>query len=873
MSAELLPAALAGPGHRSSLPLSANSTVGELALPVRVLDPDTPAPEVDELLRCDQGLSSVVVAGLDGPELISRSAFEFQMAGRLGYGRALYSRRSIADMLAPGTLVLAHDMLLGAAAKAVLARPGRRRYDDAVVLGPGPRVAVLAVTPVFEQLALHFAHRALHDALTGLPNRLLLAEHVRALTGGSQRVPVPRSGRPGEQGAPALLYVDLDGFKAVNDSLGHGAGDAVLTQFAERLSDICRPGDVVARLGGDEFAVLLASAVRPEQAMAVADRIVLAAASPFLIADAVVQVGASVGVTTIDGAAAEEARRPVEVLLREADAAMYRAKSHGRGRAEAFDAARDDALVGSRQRSQTMNRELRDALNTGALELHYQPKIVLASRRVIEFEALARWRHPSRGWISPTEFIPAAEASGLIYQLGVWALTQACAQGRRWTAQLHAEDPTLNSPIIAVNVSPHQLGDPRFVDDVAGVLARTGFAADRLCLEVTESVATDDVAGAVRRLQALRELGVQIALDDFGTGFSSLNLMRQLPLDWIKIDRSFIDSVDVDPTSVVLVRLVIEAAHSLGLKVCAEGIERGGQAEQLIAMGCDAAQGYLFGVPAPADLIDPRPCGLVVAHPEPLTAGGTSRSPAPLLTGPGQLVTLTSSDGVLTYVSAESVRMLGYQPADMVGQQASAFLHHGDAARPTADLPGEAEPPTATAIYRLRHAETGRDVWVETHSQTIAGRRSGAPTQVLTTATEVTGRVQAERELSDRDRRLQAAFDAASVGMAILDADGRWLQTNLALSRITGHCAQALAGRLVHDLSHPDDLAAGVTLLADTIHGTRQGYQHRSRLRHADGQYLWVDLTVSAVRDGDQPTYLILQIQDLTASVNRAGSG
>lgn len=593
------------------------ATVGALAVDVGVVPPEMPVVEVDQLFRHDDHLRCVVVDASDGPQLLSRAALERELTGRLGYGRALQAYRTVGALVdGQSSLVLDADTPLDQASRAFLGRPSGSRYDDAIVLSPSGKVRVVSVTPVFEDLNVHFEHRSMHDALTGLPNRLLLAEHVH--TAVARHRPAPGSTQP------ALLFIDLDGFKLVNDDHGHTVGDALLKMFAHRLGDLVRPGDVVARLGGDEFAVLLTDGAHRDQAVSVAERVVMAAAAPFLIDSHVLHIGASVGVALFETTTALT-RSPVEVLLQQADEAMYLAKRSGRGRAHLYDTTAAD--IGRDHRAGAgLLRDLRTAIDTNNLELHYQPKVTLPGGHVTGMEALLRWQHPRRGWISPAEFIPLAERTGLINDIGTWVLHRVCAQIAEWTQDITAEGGNLQTPLVAVNVSPRQLAQPNFVTEVAHILATHHVAADRLEIEITETAAIDDLTTTTTVLQGLRELGVTLSLDDYGTGYSSLTLMRELPLDCVKIDKSFVDRLDADPSAAVIVRLVIEASHSLGLTVCAEGVERVEQLEHLVALGCDTAQGYLLGVPAPAHRTDPRPRTLdVVTAPNSETAPWSGR--------------------------------------------------------------------------------------------------------------------------------------------------------------------------------------------------------------------------------------------------------
>lgn len=607
---------------------------------VPLLGADAMAPDVDRLFRDDEDLGSVVVRTGDDCRLLSRTRFEHHMAGRLGFGRAVYARRSIATMLPPHTLHLDAACDLGSAARAVLSRPEARRYEDLVVgdVDPGRQVAgVVPVRALLEELARQLAHNSLHDPLTGLPNRRLLAEHLRVI-------------ESADAGPPVLLYVDLDRFKPVNDTYGHLAGDAVLSDFAGRLRSIVGGRGVAARIGGDEFALLL-SEVGPAQAMAVAEQVVLAANSPFLVGEEVISVGASVGVAGL-GADHGQVHQidGVEVLLRRADAAMYRAKRGGRNRVvRAEEADRDVSLA----------HRLRLALESPVppLEVHFQAIGDLRSGRTAGVECLARWRDPVLGQVGPAEFVPEAERLGLIGHLSRHVLGVAAKRAARWGTGLRGR--------VSVNVSPLWLAEDDVVDQVLGILAAAGLPPDRLVAEITESAAVGDTAAAVTRLDELRRRGVLVALDDFGTGASSLTLLRRLPVDLVKIDREFIERIDDDLTDTALVRMIVEAAHLSGRLVCAEGVERPSQLEALAAAGCDLAQGFLLHRPAPGG--DEAPA--VASGLRALTAG---RRPAAL--GAGELTLVVDSAGRISYASSASTALLGHHPTALVGRHLADLL-------------------------------------------------------------------------------------------------------------------------------------------------------------------------------------------------------
>jgi diguanylate cyclase (GGDEF)-like protein/PAS domain S-box-containing protein len=429
------------------------------------------------------------------------------------------------------------------------------------------------------------AHQAAHDPLTGLPNRLHFVERLgRELTGADRR-----------RGRLAVLFLDLDRFKVVNDSLGHSAGDRLLVAVADRLSAVMGPSDVVARFGGDEFTIMCHDVSSEETVELIAERIAQAIARPVALMEGEVFVTASIGIA-MSGTGADTP----ETLLRNADAAMYRAKERGRDRAELFDArehhrAVDDLRTGN---------ELHRAIERGELRVHYQPMIDLATGRLFGFEALIRWEHPERGLVPPMEFVPLAEETGLIVPLGVWALEQACMQAVRWHEA--APDDALLS--MSVNLSPRQLAEPALPNDVARVLHDTGIQPSALWLEITESTLMRDAESALSALGALQALGLHLAVDDFGTGYSSLAYLERLPVEALKIDRSFTAGVGARKDSTAIVGAVVGLARALQLSTVAEGIETPEQFQQLRAMGCEIGQGYLFGPARPAEAygVDPR---------------------------------------------------------------------------------------------------------------------------------------------------------------------------------------------------------------------------------------------------------------------------
>ncbi|WP_051223239.1 putative bifunctional diguanylate cyclase/phosphodiesterase [Conexibacter woesei] len=423
------------------------------------------------------------------------------------------------------------------------------------------------------------AHRATHDPLTGLPNR-------PAFVGQVERALDRRRDDAHAQGRVAVMFVDIDDFKLVNDSLGHGAGDRLLEAVAQRLTEALRPQDVVARFGGDEFTVLVADVIDEADARRVAERLAAALVPPIDLDGESRFVTASVGLA-IGGDGYGDA----DQLLQDADAAMYRAKANGKARCDTFD----DSLRADAIRRLALESGLREALAHDELTLHYQPQVRLPDGLITGAEALIRWQHPDLGAVSPAEFIPMAERLGVIEEIGAWVVRTACAEAVAWGR---------DDLEIAVNVSPRQLSTPEFADIVRDALARSGLDAHRLCLEVTETALLADVEAAHAMLARLRELGVLLAVDDFGVGHASLRHLRQLlPVDVLKIDKSFVDGLAEDREDAAIISAVVRLAEGLGLDCIAEGVETAEQAEALSAMGCSNAQGWHFARPMPAEAI------------------------------------------------------------------------------------------------------------------------------------------------------------------------------------------------------------------------------------------------------------------------------
>jgi diguanylate cyclase (GGDEF)-like protein len=421
-------------------------------------------------------------------------------------------------------------------------------------------------------------HQALHDSLTSLANRVLFTDHVEQALNRLSR----------DDHSVAVLFLDLDDFKTVNDSLGHAAGDDLLVAVAHRLRGACRPGDSVARLGGDEFAVLLERIAYPGEAVDVAERVISRVGEPFFVDSQEINTRVSIGI-----AFGSYGHEPTQ-LLRNADAAMYAAKKRGKGHCRVFEAGMHTEMI----RRLELQSDLQRAIERGELSVEYQPIVIIATGEITGFEALIRWSHPSRGETMPSAFVPFAEETGLIVELGGWVLREACRQAGRW------EHSTSRGKLtVSVNLSPRQLMAPDLVSDIQKALEDFSVDPARLVLEITENVLMKE--GVHATLDELKKLGVGLAIDDFGTGYSSLSYLDRLPVDIIKVDKSFVDRLaDGTADESPLVRTVIGLGESLGLQTIVEGIETAGQYERLKELGCEMGQGFFLAEPLTVDALN-----------------------------------------------------------------------------------------------------------------------------------------------------------------------------------------------------------------------------------------------------------------------------
>ena len=508
------------------------------------------------------------VLGFDPDERVGRSLYDSVHTADLSWIRSLVadvSRREGAEVTAEFRAAHAD---------------GSWRWLEATIknLAADPAVGGIVVNyrDVTERRSLEnqLRHQAFHDALTGLPNRALLLDRLEHALTRARREPA----------SLAVLFLDLDDFKAVNDSLGHQAGDELLVAVAERVRHCLRDADTCARMGGDEFAIVLEDAVDLPDSVRVGERILASLREPFRIAEKTVHIQGSVGVAAYDGP-----DQTADEMLRLADVAMYAAKSRGKDRLTVYQAVVHSVAIDRHQ----LRADLHAALENGQLNLLYQPIVALSDWRVLGAEALLRWNHPMRGVIGPAEFVPLAEESGLVVAIGRWVIGEACRQVRAWRdARRGGEE--LN---VSVNVSGRQVADVGLAAFVAEALREHALEPQALTLEITESVLLDDADTVVTWLHQLKALGIRLAIDDFGTGYSSLSYLRFLPVDALKIDRAFVAEVETSEPERAVVRSIVSLSQVLGLQTVAEGIETDGQLAELRAMGAQLGQGYLFAEP------------------------------------------------------------------------------------------------------------------------------------------------------------------------------------------------------------------------------------------------------------------------------------
>ncbi|MEZ0315803.1 MAG: EAL domain-containing protein, partial [Methylophilaceae bacterium] len=484
----------------------------------------------------------------------------------------------------PVDVVLAHGVICGLANHTLLVSKNGTEYDiedsaapildhDGTMLGV---VLVFHDTSDTKKMAHKMTYLAEHDFLTDLPNRLLLNDRIKqALNSASRR-----------HGKAALMFLDIDHFKKINDTLGHAVGDQLLVQFSKKLQACLRNTDTISRQGGDEFVILLPEIPDNFAAAEIAEKLIEVTKNSFIIDSHELFISASIGIAVYpdDG-------KNADLLTKHADAAMYHAKGVGRNNYQFFNAEMTQRVA----EQLSLENFLQKAVEHNELVLFYQPKVSIKTGKIIGVEALLRWQHPEWGMIAPDRFIPVAEDSGLIRPIGNWVLREACRQNRAW------QDMGLPEIPVAVNLSVVELRQPNFVQEVMRVLLQSGMAPSHLEIEVTESIAIKEFTEVIGWLQTLKEMGVRLSIDDFGTGYSSLSYLKRLPIDTIKIDKSFIRDIGIDLNDAAIVTAIISMSHSLKLAVIAEGVETTEQLDFLKQHDCDEIQGYFFSRPLPAD--------------------------------------------------------------------------------------------------------------------------------------------------------------------------------------------------------------------------------------------------------------------------------
>jgi diguanylate cyclase (GGDEF)-like protein/PAS domain S-box-containing protein len=547
----------------------------------------------EERLRALVRHSSDVVAVIDASSRVQWVAESVERV--LGHHAAAITGRPLSDLVHPDDAhramrflqhALEHEHAIERESLRLRTSTGAFRHVELMaenrLADPLVDGILINLRDVSQRIALEeqLRHQAFHDTLTGLANRALFEDRLTQALARERR----------HDGTMAVLFVDLDDFKTVNDTLGHAVGDALLQAVAVRLENILRPEDTAGRLGGDEFAVLIEELGDPAEALAVADRIQAAFTLPFEIGERSITAGVSIGV------ACPAPTTAPDDLLRNADVAMYAAKERGKGQAAEFEPEMYARVV---ERVQ-LNSDLDAALDNGEFALVYQPLVDLGTEAMVGVEALLRWHHPERGLVGPDRFIPLAETSGLIVPIGRWVLRTACEQLREW----HGTHPAARTLELSVNVSTRQLADPAFPSEVRSIVADTGIDPGKLTLEITERLLADDSDFMLRQLDELKAIGVRLAIDDFGTGYSALSYLRTFPVDLLKIDRSFMGGIVDDEEKARLVRGIVDMGRALRLSIVTEGIEDADQAALMRELRSDLGQGYLFSPPVAPTAIE-----------------------------------------------------------------------------------------------------------------------------------------------------------------------------------------------------------------------------------------------------------------------------
>lgn len=555
-------------------------TARELFQIVAPVAPDTRVSSVLEIFSSDRDRIAVpVVAGMRPVGLVNRKTLIEYFAKP--FSRELSGNKPISAFMDNNPIVVDIDTDLDDLSRRIVDAGMQYMYDGFVITDKGAYAGMGTghdlMKVLTERKQAHLYRLAHYDALTDLPNRLLFADRLsRALM---------QARRTGE--SFALLYLDIDRFKAVNDTFGHEAGDSLLKSVAHRFGRLIRESDTVARMGGDEFTLILMNAGVPREIARVAETILESFKEPFVVSGHEVSVSASIGIALFPD---EDGMSDAGAMLRKADTAMYRVKASGKNGYRFFSA---EMTVATLQRL-VLENDLRKAMDNGEFVVHYQPRVNCLTGGPTGMEALVRWRRGGGTLVSPAEFIPLAEETGLIVPIGEWVLRTACAQTKEWL------DRGLPPLRVSVNISARQFRDPGLIAMIERTLAETGLQAGYLELELTEGLAMENVKETIATLRVLDDMGVAIAIDDFGTGYSSLSYLKRLPLRYLKIDQSFIREVTTDADDAAIAKMIIEMGRTLQLSVVAEGVETSGQLDFLRRLGCHEAQGYLFSKPVSA---------------------------------------------------------------------------------------------------------------------------------------------------------------------------------------------------------------------------------------------------------------------------------
>ena len=701
-------------------------------------------------------------------------------------------------------------------------------------------------------------HRAYTDPLTGLANRDLFTERLEQALVRTARHKHPL----------AVLFLDLDNFKYVNDSLGHEIGDRLLIEVSSCIQSLLRETDITARLGGDEFAVLLEDLEGEGGATRVAQRIFEKLEAPFLIGEQKLRTTFSMGIVL-----ATSGKETPDELLRDADTAMYRAKHRGRNRYELFEPGMNKAA----QNRLELERNLRYAMENGQLTVHYQPKVWVEDGSIYGMEALVRWDRPGHGLTSPGEFIPVAEETGLVVPLGSQVMEQACRQLKEWQDQYPDREPLT----VSVNVSPQQFLDG-LAEKVSQVLWETGLAPDTLILEITESAAMEDTEFTKSTLQELKRLGVRLSIDDFGTGYSSLSYLKNLPVDNLKIDRSFINGLEDDPANIAVTNAVIALSRSLGLQVVAEGVETVEQLANLQELGCDLAQGFYFSKPLPPEemselLAGPSELGDTDVRRTTRAFGYFSQAKSAdekaqllnraIAAGTDSIVITdhTKPDCPIIYLNERFEQVTGYSAEETLGYNCR-FLQGDDEDQPALEGVRAAikEGQEYSCVLR-NYRKDGTMFWNELRIAPVYDK-DGILTNYIGIQNDVTERVQEQRELREREEQLRAILvDYSSDVITVLNRDGTIRYQSPSSDQVLGYKPEDLYGLSAFEMIHPEDHSRVYEELEKILNnpgGNSSPVQ--LKYRHADGSWRLVEAIANNLLKDPRIEGILINSRDIT---------